>query len=417
MSYAEIVKLGAILYAYTGNKDDLAVSVTGFRNAARDHLLASGVYSSEEHFSGRGALSSHETCDISDYTWSLGYLLMATGDASYADQIETAIFNAGLGAVSDDFKQLQYFSCPNQLIADEHSSHSVMLVGNPRMSYRPRHDVECCSGNVNRMFPNYAARTWMTSSDGGLAAVLYGPSQVTHDGVTIVEQTNYPYENTIRFTVQTATPKRLSLKLRIPGWCEQASLKINGEPFTGDMKPGMFATVDRDFHDGDQLELTLPMTVRLEHWPDNGVSVKRGPLVYALKVDADVQADPTRGTTLPQFPSLSMKPTSAWNYALNIADAELSKATVDERPAGQRPWTNPPVTIRVPARRVADWTLVTKPVPGQPADKQVMMTLTPPLPSPDGLKARLSEQVELISLVPMGSAKLRLTVFPSTKLP
>ena len=62
----------------------------------------------------------HETCDITDHTWALAYLLQATGDARYADRIEQVIFNALPGSITKDFRALQYFSCPNQVIADQH---------------------------------------------------------------------------------------------------------------------------------------------------------------------------------------------------------------------------------------------------------------------------------------------------------
>jgi DUF1680 family protein len=69
----------------------------------RDHMLPDGVPSSSEFLAGKNPLNSHETCDITDYTWAMGYLLMATGDAQWADHIEKAVFNAGPGAVSKRF--------------------------------------------------------------------------------------------------------------------------------------------------------------------------------------------------------------------------------------------------------------------------------------------------------------------------
>ena len=80
-------------------------------------MLIDGVNSSTEALAGNDPLASHETCDITDYTWTMGYYLMATGDGQWADRIEKAIFNAGFGAITKDFRTMQYFSCPNQFIA------------------------------------------------------------------------------------------------------------------------------------------------------------------------------------------------------------------------------------------------------------------------------------------------------------
>ena len=92
-------------------------------------MLADGVNSSSEALAGNDALASHETCDISDYTWTIGYFLSTTGHVKWADRIEKAIFNAALGAITKDFKTMQYFSCPNQFIATGNSNHNEFKRG------------------------------------------------------------------------------------------------------------------------------------------------------------------------------------------------------------------------------------------------------------------------------------------------
>ena len=114
VTYCEEMKLPMLLYAYTGEQKYLDAAVRADEKLLRHHLLPDGVPSSNEHLDGNDPLTSHETCDITDYTWSLGYYLMTTGDAVYADAIEKAVFNAGPGAVTKDFKALQYFSSVNQ---------------------------------------------------------------------------------------------------------------------------------------------------------------------------------------------------------------------------------------------------------------------------------------------------------------
>ena len=170
----------------------------------------------------------------------MGYCMMATGDAKWADIIERSIFNALPGAVTKDFKQFQYFSCANQILATSTSSHNTLT----RMSYRAAHDTECCGGNVNRAMPNYVIRQWMklpvTSPRPGLAAVFYGPSEVTTEingqPVTITQTTDYPFRDTITFKVQTKRPILFDLTLRIPGWCKSAKLTVNKKPYPGDVR-------------------------------------------------------------------------------------------------------------------------------------------------------------------------------------
>src|ERR1700691_2566892 len=99
------------------------------------------------------------------------------------------------------------------------------------MSYRAGHDTECCTGKVNRAMPNYVTRRWMWS-DAGLAAVLYGPSEVhakiSGQSIRITEDTDYPFRDTVNFRVKMERPQTFSLYLRIPEWCSQAGIKVNG---------------------------------------------------------------------------------------------------------------------------------------------------------------------------------------------
>ena len=78
----------------------------------------------------------HETCCVSDAQWALGYFLQATGDVQWADLMEKICFNAAFGVVWKDFKSLQYYSSPNQVIAKNNSSFCMYVGGQDRMAYR-----------------------------------------------------------------------------------------------------------------------------------------------------------------------------------------------------------------------------------------------------------------------------------------
>ena len=124
VTFNEFAKLGAILYLHTGKKEYLAPTINAYKKLDRQHMLVSGLHCSNEFLLDNHYMRSHETCDVSDYTWALSYLLMATGDGVYADKLERCVFNAGFGSVDETFRALQYFSCPNQLVLDRHSNHN-----------------------------------------------------------------------------------------------------------------------------------------------------------------------------------------------------------------------------------------------------------------------------------------------------
>ena len=154
----ELLKVPMLLYAYTGEEEYLRAALNADRKMEESNMLVDGCVSSTEHLAGRDPLASHETCDVSDYSWTMGYFLETTGDAGWADRIERCVFNAGLGSITKDFRAMQYFSCPNQFLATGTSDHNAFKYGKTWMQYRPIHETECCIGNIHRLFRKRSPR-------------------------------------------------------------------------------------------------------------------------------------------------------------------------------------------------------------------------------------------------------------------
>ena len=108
-------------------------------------------------------------------------------------------------------------------------------------------------------------------------------------------QTDYPWEETVTFSVAPASPVNFSLRLRVPGWCRSAKFTLNGEQVNVAIDSG-YACLSRLWQAGDQVTLTLPMPVeRVRADPRvaavaGRVALQRGPIVYCLE-EADHGAD------------------------------------------------------------------------------------------------------------------------------
>ncbi|HKW28639.1 MAG TPA: beta-L-arabinofuranosidase domain-containing protein [Verrucomicrobiae bacterium] len=413
---AEELKCLPLMFSYTGNREALRLAERAYRKVLNNCLMADGGIVSDEHLEPTAFDSVHESCDITDWSWSLGYLFMATGGARFADLIERTTFNALPGAVTKDFKQLQYFSAVNQT---EIATTNCRTPRWPtRMTYRAAHDVECCAGNINRVMPNYVIRMWMRANDGGLAAVYYGPSEVTSSiggqTVTITEETDYPFRDHILFRFRTTRPITFNFQCRIPQWCSEATLRLNGTTVSGRRKPGTFTSLRREFHDGDVVDLILPMPVQIERWFDNrSVCVTRGPLVFSLKI-AEERIEHTNdpptlkpvlaGHDIQGFPEVEFLPRSDWRYGFNRTlknDAGEIKVVETMMPDNPFLEDQTPVRLELPLCRLPNW-----------SPEMKGATIGEPEGLPTAAELRGADRPQILTLVPYGSTHLRLTTLP-----
>lgn len=397
---AEEGKLPCLHYLVTGDRQNLVDAVTFFEQVMHYNELADGVPSSEEGYGGNGdktqspkdhplwehgGLMIHETCDITDHMWTFGYLLMATGDAVWGDRIERIFFNAAPGAVTEDFRAVQYFSSPNQAFASRRTGHPGFgEVGLIRQAYRPGCDTECCAGNVHRMAPAYIARMWMLDKSGhNPAAMLYGDSVFAFTAengakVTVAEKAEgYPFTSgSIRFTATADRATAFTLHYRLPGWANGGIAAMR----TIEVKtaPGAPWTQTVDF----------PLAFRQERHA-GGISLYRGPVLYSLPIAAEeekVSAGEEKCSA--ECPAYYLKPRSAWNYAMpEFGDVGKS---VRAEAGGE--------AVQVELFRRPDW----RPETGYNAER------TPWVPAPKAAAG----PAELKTLVPMARTRLRISVFP-----
>jgi len=430
---SQMIMVMVALYQATGDPKYLTAAENAYKVIDQSSMLVDGSPSAREHIAGNSSGEMHEACTINYSSGTFSYLLQTTGDAKWADRIERVCLNAGLGAVTKDFKQVQYFSSPNQVVA-QHTTRIGGFTG-LYLAFDSGRFNWCCAGTVNRIIPSYIGTMWLKGPADAVVAALYGPSTITvsagKETLTIVEKTDFPFSEDITFEVQTAKKVNFPFWLRIPGWCEGAEIRINGEKQDIETNPATFVKLEREFRSGDKISLHLPMKVKATHWPDNGIALERGPLVYSLRVEAEKrQMDPmvfsvsekdkrpsktmsmAESPLGKEFPQLELLPKSPWNYALDVDPARVAEEVqVVQGKMTDTPWSDEgpaPVELKVPARRVENWNLITESIKGR-VQLDPGQALTPDLPDPATMKLGAAET---ITLVPLGATCLRLTVFP-----
>ncbi|HMB01919.1 MAG TPA: beta-L-arabinofuranosidase domain-containing protein [Spirochaetota bacterium] len=435
VTFLETVKQGAILYTVTGKKKYLKDTSNGFEKLHRYHMLLDGGPSSSENLRGKTALDTHETCDLAEYIWSAAWLLQATARPGLADRIERLFFNAHPGAVTKDFTGLQYFSGPNQVVLGSSSCHALAATGSKWMSYRPKPGTECCTGEVNRITPNYIANMWMRRGQDPVA-VLYGSSRFTfkikRQVITIEEISDYPFSDKIDFKVNCFRKCRFTLWLRIPSWCKGAGIHVNAAVAGKNFKPGTFVPLTRTFSSGDRIKLALPMQLKLSRWEKNGLALEYGPLVFALPVSARQKTDKNDPNQNKKFPARELFPRrqNSWNFALDLNAENIDKEVkfIRGKLNKKNPWLDPPLKLEVPVKKVKNWRInrtrqlhTHKGFLADPAKniwkfKKVVLKgnfkLTPKLPRAGEIKKNQAQKRQRVKLVPYGTTLLRLAIFP-----
>lgn len=240
-------------------------------------------------------LTAHnESCaNIGNILWNWR-MLLATGDARFADIMELTMYNSLLAGVSLDGKG--YFYTNPLCVA--HDIPFTLRWSREREGYISF--CNCCPPNTIRTIAEISNYVY-TTSEKGLWVNLFGSNQLTtklNDGsvVSLNQKTDYPWDGKISIKLEECPNKEFSLFLRIPGWATGAEISVNGKKQNQESKPGTYAELTRKWKKGDQVELTLPMEAQLvEANPlveevRNQIAVKRGPVVYCIE-SADIPAN------------------------------------------------------------------------------------------------------------------------------
>jgi hypothetical protein len=228
------------------------------------HSYANGGNSNNEHFGDADKLndatgaSTTESCNTYNMLKLTGHLFAWTAEAKYADYYEKALYNHILAAQNPATGMVCYFS---PLSTSPYSKNFST----------PFDDFWCCVGTGWENHAKYAEHIYFHDS-AGIYINLYIPSvlQCEEIGFTLTQQSKYPDNDTIDFTINVNPSINLKLRFRCPWWADSGmQILINGTEYSEPATAGSYAQVDRTWNDGDKVKLVIPMSLHLESMPDN----------------------------------------------------------------------------------------------------------------------------------------------------
>ena len=402
------LKSPAVNYQRTGDKKYLKDLKTGFTDLMTLHGLPMGIFSADEDLHGNDPTQGSELCAIVESMYSLEEIAAITGDPFYLDALERMTFNALPSQTTDDYNNKQYFQIANQ-VQISRGVFNFTLPFDREMNnvLGMRSGYTCCLANMHQGWTKFTSHLWYKNAGNGISALTFSPNVLNttvgknNTEIEVTENTNYPFDQKIQFTFSLKTPVEFPFDLRIPAWCNESQISINGEKFRLE-KGGQIITINRKWSDRDQIVVDFPMELTTSNWGKNSRAVERGPLVYALKINERwlKETEKTEGDYFSVFPE------SDWNYGLiedvvknptkNLKFNQVKAVDVDFV------WNleHAPFEITAPGKQIPAW-------------KAIDGVAFQPVTARDGIyKGKVSDQTTSLTLVPIGCTKIRIVAFP-----
>jgi uncharacterized protein len=214
-----------------------------------------------------------ETCAaIGSIMWNWR-MLLATGEARFIDLLEQTLYNGFLSGPALDGKNFFYI---NPLLSRG---------GYGRAEW---YEVACCPPNIMRTIAS-VQQFIATNDTSGIQIHLYSAAAISTEKASFQMETDYPWQGEVKIRLDEVDGSEWTLSLRIPSWCNSASVRINGEATTVRANPDSYIEITHTWQQGDTIELSLPMTPHLlTAHPSidttrGCTAIQRGPILYCLE--------------------------------------------------------------------------------------------------------------------------------------
>ncbi|MGI5959195.1 MAG: beta-L-arabinofuranosidase domain-containing protein [Massiliimalia sp.] len=330
VNLAMMLKSQALMSRLTGeNPEEFAMEALELLESL--HGMAVGHFTGDECLAGDSPIQGSELCSVAEAMYSYEWLFAVSGNPHWLDRLEKLAFNALPATITPDMWAHQYDQMTNQVecsILPE--DHVVFGTNGPESHlFGLEPNFGCCTANFNQAWPKFALSTFFRQKGGILSAAL-APSCVSTvmDGVpvTCTLDTQYPFRNTLTYTITADAPVTFTLSIRIPVFASQAF--VDGAP----AKPGSFFSVHQEWNGTQTVTVQLEFETHMEQRPRDMVCVWRGPLLYSVAIQERWEGrEYTKDGVERKAPycDYCVYPESKWNYAYVSDKFEVTEREFD----------------------------------------------------------------------------------------
>jgi len=274
-------------YELTGDQRDADIAKFFWQEVALQRSYVIGGHSDYEHFFPTNDFAKHlsaqtaETCNTYNMLKLTRHIFEWSPDAVAMDFYERALYNDILASQDPDAGMFTYFMS--------------LKPGHFKTYSTPENSFWCCVGTGMENHAKYGDTIYF-HGDNSLFVNLFIPSELSwpEKNLAVRQETKFPESDTTRLNFQTQTPVQLALKIRWPAWAEKISVRVNGAKQKISGAPGSYVSLDREWQNGDRVDIELPMKLHTEPLPgtSNIVAVLYGPIVLAGNLGTNGMPNP-----------------------------------------------------------------------------------------------------------------------------
>lgn len=359
------------------------------------HGTAVGHFTGDECLSGISPIQGSELCGVVEAMYSYEVLFGITGKTKWADRLEALAFNALPATITPDMWGHQYCQQTNQISAVRMKKPIYRTNSGESGVYGLEPNFGCCTANFNQGFPKFALSTFV-KGEGEIAVCAIAPSVVNTEiggkRLTVESDTLYPFAGVVNYIVTAEDECEFTLTLRIPSFAHSA--KVDGE----EVIPGEAVSLSRKWSGRSVVTLEMEFKPEYELRPTGMYSLRRGPLVYALRIGEEkTMLEYERNGVERKFPycDWEYRPTTEWQYAFAGGEIKVH----EENRVGEYIFEpeDAPVWLEVPVYQI-DWGY--EDGYGNTARREPR-SITP-----------IDERAKVVKFIPYGSTNIRLTELP-----